>query len=756
SGSFTVAEGFASLLAGSGLEASPRSGGGYALRRVATPPQPPSAAPSASTGAAGTQTTATTLDTVQVTATRDARDEVFEKLGSSSVVTREQLDRIPVTNARDMFTSEAGVYVMDGNQDPGLNINIRGIQGPGRNNVMIDGTRQNASNYAGYSGQISRVYVDPELIGGISIEKGPTTGAYGSGAIGGVVNMRTLNADDLIARGETSGGRLRIITGDKGYNTSAAIAGSVRLDNGLELTGGFSRRKSDNTHAGSKDLPAGGYGHCSGIFGAPIPGCTDELPLTHQDMTSALAKARYNFGGGHSLELATTYYNNAYASWQVGYELTDVGMNQQEATNQTYTARYAWKPEGNPWIDLRANIWKVDGQTENTSYAERYQLDTWGLEVFNTSRLATPWVDVNLTYGGEYHADRARTETPSGFGLGNGGADPSRIGLTGAGKRQMASVFANASVLRGDWLQVDLGARRDSYSIDARGSYASPFFGQAPYPFTLERGNHRVSPRAAIGITPVTGVQGFASYSEGYRPPSLAEAAGAGTVFGVYNIPNFSLESELAKSREIGVNLVREDIAGGNNKLRGKVAVFRNEYDNFISRTTIPAYNDSSGYTYINLDKVIYQGLELQANFDAGVFFADVNYTRFDKMLFCRDGVCSKDISNIANNSQPYLPPKSSLHATFGARLMERKLVLGLRIRNDNKRGLSEPNIFNSGVQWRPYEIYDLFASYALNPKTTLGLSAENIQDKYYVGALSFNGIPAPGRNLKASLTYAF
>ncbi|MDH4982607.1 hypothetical protein [Hyphomicrobium sp. D-2] len=40
-----------------------------------------------------------------------------------------------------------------------------------------------------------RTYVDPDLIGGIDITKGPSDGP--NSAIGGTINMRTLAAQDL-------------------------------------------------------------------------------------------------------------------------------------------------------------------------------------------------------------------------------------------------------------------------------------------------------------------------------------------------------------------------------------------------------------------------------------------------------------------------------------------------------------------------------------------------------------------------------
>ena len=81
-----------------------------------------------------------------------------------------------------------------------MTVNIRGLQEQGRVNVMIDGARQNFQQ-AGHDA-VSFVYVDPELIGGAVVEKGPTSTVGGAGVIGGVVSLRTLEADDILLAGQ--------------------------------------------------------------------------------------------------------------------------------------------------------------------------------------------------------------------------------------------------------------------------------------------------------------------------------------------------------------------------------------------------------------------------------------------------------------------------------------------------------------------------------------------------------------------------
>ncbi len=48
-------------------------------------------------------------------------------------------------------------------------------------------------------------FLDPELIGGIDIVRGPTANIYGSGAIGGVASFRTKDIEDVVRPGERWG-----------------------------------------------------------------------------------------------------------------------------------------------------------------------------------------------------------------------------------------------------------------------------------------------------------------------------------------------------------------------------------------------------------------------------------------------------------------------------------------------------------------------------------------------------------------------
>ncbi len=77
-----------------------------------------------------------------------------------------------------------------------IDVNIRGMQGANRVPVVVDGAFNTTTVQRGHQGVASRTYIDTDFIGGVEIQKGPSFGGEGAGAIGGLVSMRTINADD--------------------------------------------------------------------------------------------------------------------------------------------------------------------------------------------------------------------------------------------------------------------------------------------------------------------------------------------------------------------------------------------------------------------------------------------------------------------------------------------------------------------------------------------------------------------------------
>lgn len=93
------------------------------------------------------------------------------------------------------------------------------MQDFGRVDVLVDGVLQDFERYGHFAD--GTFYVDPELLSGVDIVKGPVANIYGSGAIGGVAAFSTKDVSDILLPGEVAGGEVHGMYGTK-LNTQSA------------------------------------------------------------------------------------------------------------------------------------------------------------------------------------------------------------------------------------------------------------------------------------------------------------------------------------------------------------------------------------------------------------------------------------------------------------------------------------------------------------------------------------------------------
>lgn len=115
-----------------------------------------------------------------------------------SVITGEQISKRAPRHAADMEETP-GVYTAVDQRDPGLSVNIRGLQDYGRVNMNVDVMRQNF-NVNGHQHRNGVMLIDPEMISSIEIEKGSQSGMGGAAVLGGIATFKTLEAKANFSR----------------------------------------------------------------------------------------------------------------------------------------------------------------------------------------------------------------------------------------------------------------------------------------------------------------------------------------------------------------------------------------------------------------------------------------------------------------------------------------------------------------------------------------------------------------------------
>ena len=146
------------------------------------------------------------LQTVEVLGT--AEQEVKQSLGVSVISSEDIAKRPPAADVSEIIRREPGVNLTgnsaSGNRGNARQIDIRGM-GPENTLILIDGKPVSSRNSVRYGWNGDRDtrgdsnWVPPEEIERIEVLRGPAAARYGSGAMGGVVNIITKRPTDKVS-----------------------------------------------------------------------------------------------------------------------------------------------------------------------------------------------------------------------------------------------------------------------------------------------------------------------------------------------------------------------------------------------------------------------------------------------------------------------------------------------------------------------------------------------------------------------------
>lgn len=206
------------------------------------------------------------INTIGMTITQAQAEET---LGQIDVVEKViSNDKKPFTEAKAKSTREnvfketqtidqvirsiPGAFTQQDKGSGVVSVNIRGENGLGRVNTMVDGVTQTFYSTAldsGQSGGSSQfgAAIDPNFIAGVDVNKSNFSGASGINALAGSANFRTLSINDVITDDKPFGIILKGMTGSNATksNFMTTAAGRKWLDNGgyVGVVYGYSQRE---------------------------------------------------------------------------------------------------------------------------------------------------------------------------------------------------------------------------------------------------------------------------------------------------------------------------------------------------------------------------------------------------------------------------------------------------------------------------------------------------------------------------------
>jgi hemoglobin/transferrin/lactoferrin receptor protein len=705
------------------------------------------------------------LDTITVAASK-TEERAIDALAPVSVVTLEQIQGLQPNRLSDIFYNVPGVSFQERGDDPSTVINIRGLQDFGRVAVVVDGARQNYQR-TGHNANGS-FFLEPELVGGVDVVRGPTANIYGSGAIGGVVSFRTKDIDDVVRPGERWGVDM---TGSGGTNSArglGSIFGGVRATPDVDVFGGAVYRTQGNYKDGNGT----------------------EIGNTGNELAAGLMKLTVRPADGHEIKLGGVFQDYQYSIGQFnrGPVLTAAqralfqGSSIYASDAKNYTGTLTWKyskPDDNLWdwnMSLYGN--RTDNDQIKTAHISTggaaycgagnvgnnisgcvgdkrgYVLDTLGIDVNNTTRFNVgDWRNA-VTLGVDAFQDDVKTSDSRGN---------SNI-TTPSGLRTVSGGFAQLKQNYSTWFEAVSAIRYDRYDLH------SPTVATGG-------GGDRFSPKITIGVTPVAGFTPYVSYAEGYRAPSITEtliagdhATGGGPALFTCPsgnnalfcfLPNPNLRPEVGKNKEAGINLKYNDVFTSGDSFRAKFNVFRNDvsdYIDLVGSTPIPPTVTplpglfSQYYQYQNITQARIEGVEAETMYDAGSWYV---------------GVAGHLIrgKNVATNIGLSTITPRKITTTGGVRLLDRRLILAAQwssfgANNDVPAGY----LPSTG-----YELVNLYLTWNATKDIVFSASIDNLLNQYYrpyaIPGSSTDGTtqndvlwssPGPGRVYKAGLKIHF
>lgn len=196
---------------------------------------------------------ATDRSTIVVTAT-SREQEVKDAPASISVITREDLERLPYREVTDALMEIPGVTVTPG-EGNSRDISIRGMS-PQYTLILVDGKRLSSRETRTNGGNTSEGGLLPPLesIERIEVVRGPMSSLYGSDAMGGVVNVITRRIAPTWRGSVRMNGTMQL-GDDYGnfYDGNFYLSGPITKGIGLQVQGSLNRRTEDRVVGGTPE-----------------------------------------------------------------------------------------------------------------------------------------------------------------------------------------------------------------------------------------------------------------------------------------------------------------------------------------------------------------------------------------------------------------------------------------------------------------------------------------------------------------------
>ena len=615
--------------------------------------------------------------------------------------------------AKDVMRDIPGVYV-GGTNGMNQKIYMRGVSDRGLN-ITIDGAKQNGNTFH----HNADLLIDPDLIKAIDVEVGSRSVVNGSGALGGSVAFKTVDAKDLLESGEKIGAKIKTGYASNNSEFSQGLMLFTAPVEGLDFIAAINHKGYDYGKSGNK---------------RKIGGDGNDL--------SYLLKLGYSFLDVHRISISREHnefkglypLRAEFGSWYSGSNSVDNRKYERDTT----TLKYEYKP---------SDLLNLDVTAYNTRH-QRVDDSKWGVETNGINAKAKSVVESGaltqtFRYGAEFYQSKNFNKPDNHY--------PEKV--------NNYSIYAE-DALNFSSLTVTPGIRYTHHELK---SYDGRAGNVKSYTYKF----NEFTPALALDYEIIKGLNAFASYARVFRGPDVMEsmmASGSSRGRALNWAANKDLKATTGNSYETGLKYHGDISEASSYSLSAKY--FMTKYKNLIVDNNAAGGGVNQTLVRINAGGADISGVELLARLNLDALSLAASYTH-QKVKY-KDRVAKPNGSYYTSNIIGYRDQgdKYTFNAEYAFSRIDTLIGYNL-IYFASKNTVSAGD--DKNVKIPSYAVSDIYATYAPSSGKFKGLEINagiyNLFNKAYASqsqrTADYTGDPnyvdwEPGRNFKVNVSYKF